>query len=68
MFIKKMRRLGDMAKHSFESGRSAKPDRSEAGLAHKLGAVLLERSPHARFNVRVYGTFKGDHPHYLISG
>ena len=57
-----------MANHSLESGRSAKPDRSEAGLAHKLGAVLLERSPDARFNVRVYGTFKGGHPHYLISG
>lgn len=54
--------------HSYESGRRAKPDRLEAGLAHLIGAALIERSPHARFNVRVYGTFLDDHPHFFVSG
>ncbi len=58
----------------FESGRLAKPDRLEAGLAHKIGAALLEigeskeRIP--RFNVRVNGSydFSCRRPTWIISG
>ncbi len=43
--------------HSFEAGRRGKPDELDSGIAHLIGAYLLERNPLARFDLRVQGSY-----------
>ncbi len=62
--------VGELRLEPYESGRKGKPDRFEAGLAHLIGAYLLELDRDARFNVRVEGKYskKDEKPALIISG
>lgn len=54
--------------HSFEAGRRGKPDELDAGIAHLVGARLLELDPLCRFDLRVHGGFREGKPHVRLSG
>ncbi|NOZ80216.1 MAG: methionine adenosyltransferase domain-containing protein [DPANN group archaeon] len=62
--------MGNVIYRPFESGRLAKPDRLDAGIAHIIGAYFLEQEPRARFNVRVNGKWdtEQNRPEIDISG
>ena len=54
--------------HSFEAGRRGKPDELDSGIAHLIGAHLLELDQNARFDLRVSGTFRDGKPLVRVSG
>lgn len=54
--------------HSFEAGRRGKPDELDSGLAHLLGAAILEFDRNARFDLRVHGGYEGGKLCVNISG
>tara|TARA_Y100000310_G_scaffold198835_1_gene198825 strand:- start:1203 stop:2387 length:1185 start_codon:yes stop_codon:yes gene_type:complete len=54
--------------HSFEAGRRGKPDELDSGIAHLIGAHLLELDQNARFDLRVSGTYRDNQPLVRVSG
>jgi len=54
--------------HSFEAGRRGKPDELDSGIAHLIGAHLLESDQNARFDLRVSGTYRANQPLVRVSG
>lgn len=54
--------------HSFEAGRRGKPDELDSGIAHLIGAHLLELDQNARFDLRVSGTYRANQPLARVSG
>lgn len=59
--------MTEIITHSFEAGRRGKPDELDAGIAHLIGAYLLEKDKNARFDLRCTGTYT-DHPIVNVSG
>lgn len=54
--------------HSFEAGRRGKPDELDSGIAHLIGAHLLELDENARFDLRVSGSYRDGQPLARVSG
>ena len=61
-------KMSECIVHSFEAGRRGKPDELDSGIAHLVGAEILDLDRNARFDLRVHGSYQHGKPTVRISG